>query len=163
MGWYHMKKCNNDCFNCPFEDCILDHVPESEAAKESQRVDGIAFDAVAKRRAYQREYYHKNAEILRVKNNNRSRANKEKYAETKWNWYKSRHPGAVRGAHRNGSVAKPFIRIAPDGSTKKYPSVKAAALDVGTSCRNIYHARKCGGNITAGGYKIGRASCRERV
>ena len=44
-------KCNKDCFNCPYEDCILpDNLPKTHGK----------YKDLEKRKAYMREYFKKN-------------------------------------------------------------------------------------------------------
>ena len=45
------RKCNKDCFNCPFTDCILpDELPKTHGK----------YKDLEKRKAYMREYFRKN-------------------------------------------------------------------------------------------------------
>lgn len=48
-----MKKCNNDCFNCKFSDCIL---TEEEAGKLEPKKYKMSEEAREKWREYQRNY-----------------------------------------------------------------------------------------------------------
>lgn len=47
------KKCNNDCFNCQYEDCILEE-QDFPTGQHGQYKDK------EKRKAYMREYFKKN-------------------------------------------------------------------------------------------------------
>lgn len=57
--------CNKDCFNCPYEDCILDDL-DLEDYEELDKIDqnimtsDVNDDWIAKKREYQKNYYQNN-------------------------------------------------------------------------------------------------------
>lgn len=61
-----MSKCNRDCFNCPYPDCIL---PDGEMTKEEAR------------RAQKRSYYERNKIKLNAVSTAWARANADKVRE----------------------------------------------------------------------------------
>ena len=61
-----MTKCNRDCFNCPFPDCIL---PDEEMTKEEIR------------RAQKRAYYYRNKDKVNAASVAWAKANADKVRE----------------------------------------------------------------------------------
>lgn len=73
--------CNRDCFNCPYDDCIVDEMTEADLLesieldrslfsqtkrrrKPATNQNGCSQAELEKRRAYARAYYHKNRHKL---------------------------------------------------------------------------------------------------
>lgn len=69
--------CNRDCFNCPYDDCVVDEMTEADLLesieldrslftqtkrrrKPATNQNGYSQAELEKRRAYARAYYHKN-------------------------------------------------------------------------------------------------------
>lgn len=42
-----MKKCNEDCFNCPFEDCMREDILPSDAKEIKERDKRLREGAIA--------------------------------------------------------------------------------------------------------------------
>lgn len=79
-----LKKCDGDCFNCKFSDCILDY----EEVPTNERIDDfIVDDKIVKRRERARRKYKENREHIRALWDKHYYANKEKFKEYKHNYY----------------------------------------------------------------------------
>ena len=66
--------CDEDCFNCVFEDCVVDVVKKKKVPSEKSRQN---------RALYRKKYYSLNRERLLEYNRNYLKENKEKIAEYK--------------------------------------------------------------------------------
>ena len=76
--------CNRDCFNCAFDDCILD-VLDAEDYKEQRRIEKEILLPKSKKEkeiaAYQRAYYEANKERLRAYRREYMRVRRQKEKE----------------------------------------------------------------------------------
>ena len=56
--------CNRDCFNCQFDDCILEEGPNAEEYRELALIDKSLFETPEKRKlaAYKKAYREANRE-----------------------------------------------------------------------------------------------------
>lgn len=77
-----VKVCNRDCFNCVFDDCILEEL-EAEDYAEQRRIEReIVKPKSAKEKkiaAYQRAYYEANKDEIAARQRAYREANREKY------------------------------------------------------------------------------------
>ena len=77
-----MSVCNRDCFNCTFDDCILDAL-DAEDYKEQRRIEKeILLPKSAKEKkiaAYQRAYREANKDEIAARQRAYREANREKY------------------------------------------------------------------------------------
>lgn len=68
--------CNRDCFNCPFDDCVVDDYTYDEVVEARERdkeyalteMDNSTREKVKKNTEYLREYYQKNKDKIREYN-----------------------------------------------------------------------------------------------
>lgn len=80
--------CNRDCFNCPFDDCVVDDYTYDEVVEARERdkeyalteMDNSTREKVKKNTEYLREYYQKN---------------KDKKSEYN-RWYREEHKDEMR-------------------------------------------------------------------
>ena len=61
--------CNEDCFNCPFDDCIVDGLGRGPAPPKELSMDP--------RNIRRREYWRQNSEMLNAKKRERYAKHKE--------------------------------------------------------------------------------------
>ncbi|WP_312611441.1 hypothetical protein [Oscillibacter sp.] len=147
--------CNQDCFHCPYQDCILETVPERDAEAESARIDKIAVDEYERKeitkKALKHQYYMAHREEQLAKSRKWRVENKEraKAGQRRWYYEKSKHKH-----NKMGAATRPVIATDKDGKETRYPGISAAAraIHVGSGaiccvCRGIT------GYKTAGGYK----------
>ena len=78
-----VKVCNRDCFNCAFDECILEEL-EAEDYAEQRRIEReIVKPKSAKEKkiaAYQRAYYEANKDEIAAKKRAYREANKDEIA-----------------------------------------------------------------------------------
>jgi hypothetical protein len=55
--------CNRDCFNCPYEDCVVDGESALEVARAEQRDQQAVCKPPEADRAYRKRYYEKHRAI----------------------------------------------------------------------------------------------------
>ena len=94
-----MSKCNGDCFNCVFDDCILD---EHESVPKIEKADTkLSYYERNKesRRAYQREY-------ARKKYGYKPKVDKPKKTEEEIKEYKRQVAKAYYQANREKCIAE---------------------------------------------------------
>ena len=147
--------CNQDCFHCPYPDCILEKVPEKDAEAESTLIDRVAPDAKdrAKRERY-RAYYARNSERCIKYAKAYYQKHRESERARKHELYKRRHPGASDRENDWSKLYKPVVATDKDGNETWYPSISAAAKElhivissISRVCLKMEHYK------TAGGYK----------
>ncbi len=74
--------CDRDCFNCQFEDCVLEEGPNAAEYRELALIDKSLFETPEKRKvaAYQKAYYEANREKVAASKKAYREANREKVA-----------------------------------------------------------------------------------
>lgn len=78
------QKCDGDCFNCKFDDCILDY---DEVPTDERLDDFILDEKIVKRRERMRQKYKENRDHIRALWDKHYNANKEKFKIYKHNYY----------------------------------------------------------------------------
>ena len=77
--------CNKDCFNCPYEDCIEEHLTleDYSLSKELDKdiIKEITPRSVLRDRERKLSWYHKNRETQKVKSAEYREANRERLRE----------------------------------------------------------------------------------
>lgn len=143
------KICHEDCFHCPYPDCILKALPPTAAKEESAAVDKAAFSKQALRRqaklSRKRAYYLANRERINAYGRRYYAAHKAHVSERKHLWYKKTHPHAVRYGKPPAKPARPVIATTPNGKEARYPSITQAAAAVHASPGSICMA--CRGKV----------------
>lgn len=77
-------KCDGDCFNCKFTDCILDY----DEVPTDEKIDEFILDnEILKKREKAREKYRENREHLRSLWDKYYYSNKDKFKTYKHNYY----------------------------------------------------------------------------
>lgn len=77
-----MPKCNGDCFNCPYDDCILhDGDIDTDDTKELDKELDLLNLVDSDKKEKQMEYYQQNRDWLLAYYKQYYRENKEKYLE----------------------------------------------------------------------------------
>lgn len=77
-----MPKCNGDCFNCPFDDCVLDYDDiDTDDTEELDRELDLLNMVDSDKKEKQMKYYQQNRYWLLTYNKHYYRQNKEKYKE----------------------------------------------------------------------------------
>lgn len=93
-------KCNRDCFNCPFPDCIEDEMTAADYDEARERDREIIFPKSRKEKelaAKKKAYYQENREEIAAKQKAYYQANREELAAKK---------KAYREANREELAAK---------------------------------------------------------
>lgn len=57
-----MAICDKDCFNCKFDDCVVDELPDEELQDTDKVIFNEAELKILKRRERNRRYYHTHKE-----------------------------------------------------------------------------------------------------
>lgn len=81
-----MKKCDRDCFNCEYDDCVQNSMTAEEREEINARNNNLRESInPAKQRDLEKskQYYRDHLEECRRKSREYYRANKEKYKEYK--------------------------------------------------------------------------------
>ena len=83
--------CNRDCFNCQFEDCILEEGPNIAEYRELALIDKSLFETPEKRKsaAYQRAYREANREKVLARQRAYREANHERVAASHKVYYEA--------------------------------------------------------------------------
>lgn len=91
-----MKKCNEDCFNCIYDDCILD---ENECIEP---IIDTGFESVFKQyhKLHQRYYYYLHRDKILTKRRNFYNSNSE-YFRLYARFYYKNHKNIIRLQYRN--------------------------------------------------------------
>ena len=78
--------CNKDCFNCPYEDCVREHLVSEEYSLSKELDKDILREitprSVLRDREVKLAWYHRNKETEKVKKAEYRKANREKLRET---------------------------------------------------------------------------------
>ena len=86
-------ECNRDCFNCPFEDCIVDDLNADDYRALSVIEKEILFPKTAKQKkiaAGKKAYYEANREKIAAGQKAYREANREKYNQYMRDYLKKR-------------------------------------------------------------------------
>lgn len=95
-----MPKCNGDCFNCPFDDCILDYEDiDTDDTEELDRELDLLNMVDSDKKEKQMEYYQQNRYWLLAYYKQYYRQNKEKYKEYAKR-YRQRNKERIKARHK---------------------------------------------------------------
>ena len=84
------KICNEDCFHCPYPDCIRDGMSMREYRESARRDRKLLSDECKeKRAAYRREWYRANREKVLARMHEYYRANRERRAVRDRKYYEA--------------------------------------------------------------------------
>ena len=81
--------CDRDCFNCRFEDCILDEGPDADEVRQAKLLDqefGLT-DKQKRDQKTRKAYYRKNREKIIAHSKTWYHAHKEYASEKHKEWY----------------------------------------------------------------------------
>ena len=83
--------CNRDCFNCQFEDCVLEEGPNAAEYRELALIDKFLFETPEKKKvaASQKAYYEANRERLAASKKAYREANRERVAAYQKAYYEA--------------------------------------------------------------------------
>jgi len=85
-----MTVCNRDCFNCPYEDCIVDGMTLEEYAESRQRELTMHKTPAQKRAAAKRKaYYEANRDEIAAKKKAYYEANRDEIAAKQKAYYEA--------------------------------------------------------------------------
>ena len=90
-----MPKCNGNCFNCPYDDCILDDedFDTDDTEELDQKLDLLNMvdsDKKKKQREWARKYYQQNREWILACCKQYRRKNKERISKRRKQYYQKK-------------------------------------------------------------------------
>ena len=111
MRWQKMK-CNHDCFNCVYDDCISDEMTldDYKLARKIERENSVKPKSrYGKERAseYNRKYYEDNLEECRLKVKKYHETHREEDRQRSKNYYENHRAGVLEKARKRKDSMTP--------------------------------------------------------